>query len=501
MRPVKFVVPAILILSVYATASAGTPKPEDEDEWYTIEMLGTPCGYMHSTQRQIGDEVQSRMLMDISINRGETKLKITADQSYRETLDGKPLGFKQQINMGQMPVTQTGTIENGKLKLSTSQAGMTNEKTYPFDPEVKFAWGQLLEQKKRGIKPGTKFSIKSYDPSVSVDSALRMDFEVFDKEPVDVHGKKKELYKVVSKVKLQQMDIPTESWVDKEARPAVINMNLGIIQVRVVESTKAEAMQVGGASPEMFFSTLIKVDEKIPQSAQEVVLKLSVPKGGDKLPDLPDTGMQKFVRKNDYEGTLTIKRLDWKKIRQCKQAADTREMATYLQASSFLDTKDNRIKLLARKGVGTAATPAEKAAALREFVTEYIENKGLDVGFATASEVARTRSGDCSEHGVLLAALARAAGLPSRAVSGIVQVPWESMPVESKSAFGYHMWTQVYICGQWVDIDGALRQTECDPTHIALSLLPLNNEGLIDSVTSLIPLMGRLQIKVEKVEP
>jgi hypothetical protein len=498
MRFSRFAV-FFLFIAAAARLPAETPSSASEDDWFIIELQGVPCGYMHSTQNRVGDEMRTRMLMDIGIARGDTKVKITADQSYRESMDGKPLGFVQKMSMGQMPVTQTGTVMGDKLKLVTTQEGSSNEKIYPFDPEVKFAWGQLLEQRKRGIKPGTKFSIKSYDPSVSADTALKVNFEVFDKEPVDVRGKKRELFKVVSTMVLQQMEIKTNSWVDAEATPAVIDMNLGIMKVRVVASTKDEAMKLNGASPEMFFSTMVKADEKVPKDARGVVLRLSVPKGGDKLPTLPNTSMQTFERKSDYEGLLTIKRLNWKKIRAITES-DGQKMAPFLQASTIVDINDKKIKLLARKAVKGATTPAEKADALRKFVTDYINDKGLDVGFATASEVARNRSGDCSEHGVLLAALARAAGLPSRGVSGIVQVPWDTLPIEAKSAFGYHMWTQVYIGDQWVDIDGALRQTDCDPTHIALTLMPLNDEGLIDSVSSLLPLMGRLEIKVEKIE-
>ena len=174
-------------------------------------------------------------------------------------------------------------------------------------------------------------------------------------------------------------------------------------------------------------------------------------------------------------------------------------MKDYLRASPTVDINDSRIKRLARKAVKGANTPAEKADALRKFVTDYIEHKSMDVGFATASEVARSKQGDCSEHGVLLAALARAAGLPARGVSGIVEVP-QGYLTEDQNAFGYHMWAQVYIDGQWVDIDGALRQTECDATHIALSLMPLNEEGMIDSLMSLIPLLGRLELKIISVK-
>ena len=83
--------------------------------------------------------------------------------------------------------------------------------------------------------------------------------------------------------------------------------------------------------------------------------------------------------------------------------------------------------------------------------------------------------------------------LPARVAIGLVYM-------ESQQAFGYHMWTQVNIAGQWVDIDAALNQTDCEPNHIALALMPLNDEGMIDSITALLPLIGRLNIEVLDVK-
>lgn len=494
--------PAVLLAGPKSQSSA---PPRSEDEWYTVEMQGQRCGHMHSTQKQVGDEMHTWTAMTVEIVRGPATIKITMDQRYRETMDGKPLGFESEMLMGQMPVKQKGTVADGKITLVTDQMGATHTNTYDFDPACKFAWGLLLEQRKRGLQPGMKFTVKTYEPSIRADGPVEVTFNVEEKEKVDVRGTKRELFRVTSTLQMQ-VPVQTTMWVDEEAKPIVSNMNLGFMEVRIVQSTKAEALKTDGVKgPEMFFSTFVSSDKKIPAKAKSVVLKLTVPKDGDPLPDMPDTGMQSFKRVNDHEATLTIRRLDWKKLRKIAASEDgkvsaEKEMGEFLQASAMVNTGDARIKRLAKRAVKDAKTPAEQADALREYVTTYVKNKSLDVGFATASEVAKTRAGDCSEHAVLLAALARAAGLPSRGVSGIVQIPWSEMPNGAESAFGYHMWTQVFIGGQWVDIDAAMRQTDCDPTHIALSLMPLNDEALGQSVMSLLPLMGRLKIEVVKIE-
>ena len=71
---------------------------------------------------------------------------------------------------------------------------------------------------------------------------------------------------------------------------------------------------------------------------------------------------------------------------------------------------NERADALAREAVGKAQDPAEQALAIESFVHEALTQKDFSTAFATAAEVARSRSGDCTEHAVLTAALCRAQG-------------------------------------------------------------------------------------------
>jgi hypothetical protein len=477
--------------------------PKAEEHWFIVKLQDQKCGYMFIGVKPEGREVHTRSLMSMEVRRDEHVVKITADQQFRESQDGRPLGFRSVMTLAEKPMITEGTIENGRLKLTQEQYGTKQESTHDFDPEAKFAWGLQLEQRKHGLAPGTTFTVKSYDPGISIDRSFELTLKVEGKEPITMpSGEKRELIKVTSKMDLQGMSISTLSWVDDEAEPQVMDFNMGGFTVRVLAATKEQALE-GNAAPELFINTFVKVDKRISDNAKVVKYRLRLPddKTDLKMPELPETPAQSVQRVNDHEAILTVRRLDWEAIRKAsnKAAADP-AMKAYLQASSTVDINDRRIKTHARRAVKGCKTPAEKADALRRYVTEFIENKSLDVGFATASEVVRTRKGDCSEHAVLLAALARAAGLPARGVSGIVQIPTGMLPASSGSMFGYHMWTQVNIDGQWVDIDAALRQTDCNPTHIALAIMPLNDEGMAGSVVSMLPLLGRLQMEVISVE-
>jgi len=498
----RWIVLAVL-LAITPAAVAQSERPIDEDHWYVVHMQGERCGYMHATVKGVGDEVNTRTHMQLEIARGPTKLEIGMEQAFRETLAGKPLGFKHTMTMGTEPTTTSGTIKGDKVVLITEQFGVKREATYDFDPEVRFAWGQSLLQKKYGFEPGTTYTIKTYEPNMKADGPIVAKIEIHPKESIDVLGKKRKLTRLTMTLQLPT-PIPSETWVDDDANPIVTTVNMGIISLKVIETTKKQALGETEA-PELFFSTFVQTNRRIAEDAKAVKLRLRAT-GDHKLPKLPKTGMQSVKRVSDREMVVTLRRIDWEKLRAVGAESESsrkkmrKKMKTYLRASTMCDTNDKRIKRLTKKAVKGCKTPAEKADGLRRFVTKYVNDKSLDVGFATASEVARTREGDCSEHGVLLAALARVAGLPARGVSGIVQIPEDSALSGKGGAFGYHMWTQVYIDKKWVDIDAAMRQTDCDPTHIALALMPLNDEGMLDSAMSLLSVLGQLEIEVLDVE-
>jgi hypothetical protein len=120
------------------------------------------------------------------------------------------------------------------------------------------------------------------------------------------------------------------------------------------------------------------------------------------------------------------------------------------------------------------------------------------VGFATASEVCRNKEGDCSEHAVLLAALGRACGIPTRVVTGLVYVPIFGGDAD---IFGFHMWTQFRIGDSWVDFDAAQHESDCNPTHIAFSTSSLAGAGLGQISINLVHLIGNLELDIVRIEP
>ena len=139
--------------------------------------------------------------------------------------------------------------------------------------------------------------------------------------------------------------------------------------------------------------------------------------------------------------------------------------------------------------------PLEKAEALRRRVHRHISSKGLQTAFASASETAKTRTGDCSEHAVLLAAMCRAVEIPARVAMGLVYV---DRFAGVSDIFGWHMWTQALVDGAWVDLDATL-PVRYHAGHVLTSTSSLADETGSAGLMSILTVMGNLEIEVVEV--
>jgi hypothetical protein len=136
-----------------------------------------------------------------------------------------------------------------------------------------------------------------------------------------------------------------------------------------------------------------------------------------------------------------------------------------LSPTSYVQSDDREIRTLASNVTRNATDAWSAAMALRAATSDRIHG-GMSTIFASAKEALRMGVGDCTEYSVLLAALARAIGIPARCPIGVVY---------TDHAFVGHMWTEVWV-GEWLALDAALGLDHVGPTRIRLGLQPLQFE-------------------------
>jgi hypothetical protein len=128
----------------------------------------------------------------------------------------------------------------------------------------------------------------------------------------------------------------------------------------------------------------------------------------------------------------------------------------FLKPSPFIQSDHESVKRLATEIVAEpAAEPLVKARKITRWVYQNIEKRPV-LSVPDALSTLENREGDCNEHAVLLAALARAAGIPARVEVGLVYL---------NGRFYYHAWNLLFL-GSWVTADGLFGQLPADATHI-----------------------------------
>ena len=137
--------------------------------------------------------------------------------------------------------------------------------------------------------------------------------------------------------------------------------------------------------------------------------------------------------------------------------------ATDRKATFVIDYDEPSVRTLHDRIAQKESAPSIDA--ITAFVAQFIDKKDLDRGFDVASIVATRHEGDCTEHAVLLAALARSFGYPARVVLGFALVDFEGRAF----AMG-HAWVETFRDGAWRLADAAL-PPEVHARYLPLSLL------------------------------
>lgn len=476
------------------------PQGTFRDDWMIVELAGGKAGYAHNTVTRDGDTIISRMLMSLSIGRLDAPIDISMLNTVRETVDGKPLSFDSTTKMGTVEMTSKGRIADGKVHMESGQFGKLTKQTADFPADALMVWGTYLASLDHGFNEGTKYTLKIYEPSVLTSGAIEAENIIGGKSKIQVDGKTHDAIKVTTTMKLSMGNIPSTGYVDETGNILKAETAMAGFNMVMTRSTRDKALKQF-EPPEFFVDTLIDVDKEINRdTANKITYTLRVKGDDQQIPPLPTTAMQTPGERTKQRASVTVQRVDHEALLSAKPIDPGNvpaELREYLISTPTLNIKDDAIIKMANEAGGNESNPYKLADKLRVYVSRIIREKNLNVGFATASEVCRKREGDCTEHGVLLAALGRVHNLPSRVVVGIAYVPNFA---GRRHVFGFHMWTQFYIAGQWIDFDAALQESDCNPGRIVLATSSLNDLGVGEIAFAIVDIITGLSIDIEKIE-
>jgi transglutaminase-like putative cysteine protease len=129
--------------------------------------------------------------------------------------------------------------------------------------------------------------------------------------------------------------------------------------------------------------------------------------------------------------------------------------------------------------LGEETDSLEAVRKINDWLYKNLE-KTPTISLPNALDVLETRKGDCNEHATLFTALARAAGIPTKLVLGLVFLDGK---------FYYHAWNEVFV-GKWIAVDPTFGQFPADASHVKFV------EGNLNKSAEILRLVGKIELDV-----
>ena len=489
---------SVLLALLAAGPAVGELKPaapQADKTFYAVLMNAQKIGYSEHSQAQADGKVTSRETMLFEINRGSTSMRIRYEQATVETADGKPLSFSSVMDMGVPMFAQKseGRIENGKLKLTTTSAGATQQREMDWPEGALLAYGLERLAQAKGLKEGTTYTATAFD--LSLLQATDVEVKVEGLEKVDLLGRVVMLRRVVNTMKTPMGQVSIASYVDRAGVMQKMILPMMGIKLEIIACSEVFARSKN-AVVDFFDSQLVQCPLSLKGlEAGRAVRYVLQPKQDAKI-SVPAGDNQSSRKLDDGRLEVTV-RLAGAKGGALPYAGDDQRLRAATQPARFLESDRKEVADLAREATRDATNAAQAARRIEAFVRKHVNKKNLSVGYASAAEVAVAREGDCTEHAVLLAAMCRSAGVPAEVVMGLAYVPSFA---GRENVFVPHAWAQAYVGaaadgtgGKWIYLDAAL--PHMNAARIALA----SGDGDLDAFFDLVNTLGCFTIAEAKI--
>lgn len=481
-----------------AKASSKATSDGKQESWQVVYMAGTRVGYIRSVSgpdlESNKSNIRSETEMVVSISRFGQTIKIRSVTSSVETPNGDLLEFAfEQQNPPAATSRSKGRVDGEKLLLELETAGKTKNSEQKWDATVKSPAYQERELREKPLKAGEKREFRMFSPELL--KVATVTAKAGDLEEVELLGGAK---KKLLKVAVTQTILPgvvTNMFLDEAGE--ALKTTSPLLTMAMYAVPKEEALKaLTGGELDLGVSTLVKVPAiDNPHGAKKIVYRVRM-EGEDPTQVIPrgDTQTTEKVTKDTADITVTAAAPP----KDAKLPAANAVAAEYLAANRFLQIEDNLVKDHAAKAVGDESDPWQACLKMEKWVAVNLKKKNFSTLLASAAEVAKDLSGDCTEHATLLAAMVRTRKIPSRVAVGLVYVPTKN----GEGAFGGHMWTEVYLDGRWIPLDATLGRGGIGGGHLKFSHSSFADDAgaPVGEFLPLITALGKMTIEVREVE-
>ncbi len=470
-----------------------------EESWEMAQVEGVKVGFLHTTVHRIssasGNRLRTTAELDLTFKRHNTLLRLRRVYGTEETSDGRVVGvFMRQGQEGGRQLVLAGSLEDGRMHVRIDDGRIDRRLRWSEDVVGLYRLEHLFQERKP--KPEDRWTLKRYDPTYN--AVVTLGVAVKESEEIAMAGlpRAKLLRVELTPEPLEAPGIkvrpPAEVWWLAErfllVRRQVELKGLGAVILTRTTRETATAPAAPRQLTDIGLKTLIPLNRTLgrPYSMRSAVYRVTLRGDSDPGSALALDDHQEMRNRRGDTFELHVHPVQRSQRRRGSGAAP----AECLESCYFIDCGDATVKELARRAVGMESDSWAKARRIERWVKQNMRvDNAAPIG--PASDVARQLRGDCRQYALLTAALCRAEGIPARTAIGLLYVEKGRRPM-----MGFHMWTEVWIDGQWLGLDATLGLGGVSAAHIKINDHSWHNTA---SLTPLLPasrILGKVSITV-----
>lgn len=466
MRNVLTLAFAVLLVVGCGGAKAAKPGSDSAEAWLSTTINGQKVGYSLYRFNGFPDGYLFESLIKMTLAMAGRTQQVQSRSTASTGPDLALRDFNFTFSSQDRSFSAKGRVVGDELRILAS--GDTEEHTLkltgPIYPSA--ALGRYVVAKK--LKPDSTYKVPIFDATVMGVSLAEV--KVNGREKVTVGGKDYNALKFTTKMAKLTMT----TWVDDKGMSIVETSPPGLKSER---TTADQVLKVEPDAAKFDVLTMFRVpvDTSIPEGANVNSLKLEITGVDPKVYDLSGPGQQ-VMSTNPL--TVEIKTPGLPAGPISLPIADQTE---FLKPSVSIQCDAPEVKAKLNEAVGKEKDATAATRKLVSWVFTVVE-KQPTASFPNALDVIKTMKGDCNEHAVLFAALARAAGIPTKIAVGLLYM---------NRAFYYHAWNEVYL-GKWIPVDATFGECPANALHVKLA------EGELSNQAEILGLVGTIGIKVKE---
>ncbi len=441
----------------------------ERDTWMNIFQNERKIGYSHTrfyaetTGYRQTETVHMRintmgMIQSIILN---TESRLNPDFTLQE------LNF--EISSGRFRFTVQGTVDENTLRVTTESAGSRRRLDIAVQDKLYLLNSIMDAIAATDLQSGDKYAFNIFDPASMGQVPVIVD--VIGPEGIDIRG----VNQSATKVALNFKGVSQLAWIGNDGD---IIKEKGLLGIRLIKTDRKDALDGLAIRPSQDLTEIASVAANIRLENVDALDVLKI-----KIEGIPFKNLQLHGGRQTFDGQiLTVKK---EALSHLVPELKVENLAAleqiFLKPDAFIQSDHQKIKDLAREILrdDPDASPLARARKLVAWVNTHIEKRPV-LSLPDALSTLKNRVGDCNEHAVLLAALGRAAGIPTRIEAGLVYL---------KDRFYYHAWNLMYL-GQWITADSVFGQLPADVSHLRFA------SGSPEQQLDIMGVIGKIQLTV-----